>query len=211
MSDYRPLLSILNSNTTRAGMPFDPAPACMVTDFFGNLAPDDNYLIGLSIRDSDQDEFDPKLAKEKFASTKQDGTYVGWPPGSLNPYPIGDFVDVKFSTSQYEVENTRDDIRGCSPSGQPTDGCLDLSSDTFAVIKRDKVSTPEWCPATNEKRYCRSCLTAERYFESFNETFLDLSPSNPRTLTPSPSPSPSPSPNLIAFLAPALTIPFSCR
>jgi len=43
MSDYSPLLKYLTSNTTRAGLPFDPAPTCLVTDFYGNIAPEGKF------------------------------------------------------------------------------------------------------------------------------------------------------------------------
>lgn len=164
MSDFKPMLRYLTSNTTRAGSLFDPAPACIVTDFYGNLAPARKFRIGLTIRDSDQDEFDPDLAKKKFADAP-------WPRGALNSEMIGDYVDVLFSRSAFEEDSTKDDRDGCPPLGKPAQGCPDLSEDVFSLIGRDAVTTPKWCPATAERRYCRSCMTAERFFSSFNETF----------------------------------------
>ena len=166
INDYAPLLKYLTSNTTRAGLPFEPAPACMVTDFYGNPSPYGKFRVGLSIRDSDQDEFDPNLAMEKFN--------VSWPgdASEKDQYAIGEHVDLKFTKSEYEVQSTRDDKDGCPPLGQPAAGCPSLAmNDVFALIRRDEVVTPSWCPATNEKRHCRSCLTSERFFAPFNETF----------------------------------------
>ena len=175
MNDYEPLLKYLTSNTTRAGIPFDPAPVCMVTDFYGNLAPESNFRVGLTIRDSDQDEFDPDSAFQTFGQdpmqTNEDGSYVGWPPNSLNPHPIGSYVDVKFTKSEFEIESTIDDIDGCKPFGEPAGGCTPLSDDVADLIQRDRTVNSNWCPNSAERRYCRTCLTAERFFTSFNQTF----------------------------------------
>eukprot|EP00961_Rhodomonas_salina_P008133 110332-Rhodomonas_salina.1 len=146
VSDFGPTLAKLQTNVTRAGVAFDPPPTCMVVDFYGNLVTAGTFRLGLFIRDSDRDEFDAAAAKAKFGK--------------------------EYLKTPWEESVTRTDRQGCAPHGFPegrTD-CPPTDSGVDAVTGRDIATTPEWCPATQEKRFCRGCLNAERYFESFNST-----------------------------------------
>ena len=178
VSDFGPALHYLTSNTTRAGAPLDPHPACLVLDRFGNRAVDGRFRVGLGVRDSDRDEIDAAAAKRKYItdpatpSAFTDSGVVGWPAGTGKL--VADFVHLDFDASPMEADQTADDV-GCVPPlmdapTTPEGGCRSLASDIDSIISREGIISPEWCPSTQEKRFCRTCLTGHRQFTSFNSS-----------------------------------------
>ena len=60
--------------------------------------------------------------------------------------------------------HTEDDV-GCALMGTPEGGCPVLE------MEQDHAVRPQWCPPTQEKRFCYVCLTAERFMTSYNKTY----------------------------------------
>eukprot|EP00960_Hanusia_phi_P011677 340629-Hanusia_phi.AAC.8 len=172
ISDFGPTFEYQNS-ATEAGKNFDPPPRCLVTDFYGNVATNSKIRVGLVIRDGDRDQYNLAEAKQKYYTTPLEkipntSKYVGWPPNSAGAYPIGLYVDEVFSISPFENQSATDDEKGCPSQGGPQMGCPGMSDSPYSVSQRDTVINYKWCPSSQEKRYCRTCLTAQRYFQSYN-------------------------------------------
>jgi hypothetical protein len=159
VNDHATVNEWLMSNETRAGTEIRPYPTCLVTDFYGNLVTNTRHRIGLSIRDSDQDEYDYATAEQK---------YKVWPVETQ--YPLAENILANFTFSDIERANRADDELGCPPIGTPVQGCPLVDSAVTSLIQRDRTISWQWCPSTQERRHCRGCLTAERLFESINRT-----------------------------------------
>jgi len=166
-SDYGPIKQILEHNTSRAGSEIYPYPACIIMDQYGNRVTNEKRRIGLIIRDSDRDDFSVLRAVEKFVSDPKlsnEGTPTGingWPSGTGDP--LSAFVSQDFGYMPDHDLHTGDDF-GCAPMGAPEGGCPVID------MEQDRAISPEWCPSNQEKRHCYGCLTAERFFESYNRT-----------------------------------------
>ena len=154
-----------------AGTEIFPYPVCSVSDLYGNIVEDQIFRIGLIVRDSNRDEYDVGSATQKFSVdplTYKNGVVQGWPPGS--GFPLGDYIFADFTEEPSNV--VQDDADGCPAVGAPNiSGCPEKDDSPYSVSKRDQVVSYNWCPANEEMRYCRGCLTAERTFESFNATY----------------------------------------
>eukprot|EP00960_Hanusia_phi_P070740 767382-Hanusia_phi.AAC.6 len=163
VNDFQTIQESWQYNNVRAGEEISPYPSCMITDFYGNLVPDEDRRVGLVIRDSDIDEFDLEAATRK---------YKVWPPyvGTTEKAPAN-FIDLKFTQNPKYNEISSDDIDGCSPKGQPSEGCPSQVLQNEDIVTRDRTISIEWCPSTQERRFCRGCLTGERYFVSYNQTY----------------------------------------
>ncbi|MGB1593642.1 MAG: hypothetical protein ACPIOQ_12895, partial [Promethearchaeia archaeon] len=165
-SDYGPIQQLLRDNITRAGTEIFPHPACIVMDRYGNRVTNIKRRIGLLIRDSDRDDYSVQQAVARFVSDpmkpRSGGGVQGWPQGT--GFPLPEYVPQDFDFHPDHDQHTAQDD-GCPPVGEPDGGCPKTD------MHMDRVVSPRWCPSTQEERYCYGCLTAERYFQSFNKTF----------------------------------------
>ena len=51
VNDFQTIQESWQYNNVRAGEEIVPYPSCMITDFYGNLVPDEDRRVGLVIRD----------------------------------------------------------------------------------------------------------------------------------------------------------------
>ncbi len=147
VSDFREYLQQSNIQENKAGAEILPYPTCMITDLYGNLVLNSQRRVGLFIRDSDRDDFDLDSARKKFRSDI--------------------FTPLPSSSLQFTVDDT-----GCAAVGESEIGVCPAKDDSVrALLDRPRTISYDWCPSDSETRFCRSCRTANRDFDAYNQTF----------------------------------------